>query len=206
MHRRMFAVLLAFPMIVSAQRTVSDNQILSPALPAATLEAAAGMTYAGTQSFELYGVAMAEQHFFVELDGTRVKRVLWVQYEGYHATNHNTYNYTDTTITHAGQTWHRDRTTWRPNTGTPRAGGDGARMRAFIAAKGWILPNDMLYERLVWLLDAPPRNELMVIYAEDLTDHGMTAADLGPEGSARDRRPAILEQYHQRALAAFTVR
>lgn len=36
------------------------------------------MVYAGTQRFELYGVADAEQHFFVELDGTRVKRLLWI--------------------------------------------------------------------------------------------------------------------------------
>ena len=70
-------------------------------------------------------------------------------------TNSQTYNYTDTTVSHAGQVWHRTRDTWQPHARAPRAGSDGARMREFLAAKGWTLPSDLLYERLVWLLDQP---------------------------------------------------
>jgi hypothetical protein len=206
MRRILISSLLLLPLTLHAQRAVTGNTILSATMPAATFEAAAGLTYAGTQSFDLYGLAAVEQHFFVELDGTRVKRLLWVQFEGYHATNNQTYNYTDTTVTHSGQAWHRQRDTWKPFARAARAGSDGARMREFLAAKGWTLPSDLLYERLVWLLDRPARNELMVIYTEDLQDHGLTADELEPGGAALSRRTAMLDRFHERAIAAFSVR
>lgn len=198
-------LMLLMPLALHGQRAVIGNRITSVALPAATIEAATGMHYAGTQSFDLYGVAAVEQHFFVELDGTRVKRLLWVQFEGYHPGNSHTYNYTDTTVVHSGQTWHRQRDTWQPHARAARAGSDGARMREFLTAKGWQLPGDLLYERLVWLLDQPARNELMVIYTENLSDHGLTAADIEPAGAVHDRRTAILDAFHERAVAAFAV-
>lgn len=199
-------LMLMVPMALHGQRQVSGNRITSTTLPAAMVEAASGMQYAGSQSFDLYGVAAVEQHFFVDLDGTRVRRMLWIQFEGYHATNSHTYNYTDTTITHSGQTWHRRRGTWRPFASAPRTGSDAARVLEFVAAKGWTLGTDLLNERLVWLLDSPPRNELMIIYLEDLADHGLTVQDIALGGSARDQRTALLDGFHDRALAAFTVR
>ena len=198
-------LLVAIPSVLPAQRQVQGNRLISSALPAGMLEVAAGWVYAGTQRFELYGVADAEQHFFVELDGQRLKRLLWIQYEGYHASNSNTYNYRDETIAHSGQTWHRRiNAVVIPET-EARPESDGARARAFLKAKGWRMGSDVILERLVWLLDTPPRNELMVIYMEDLADQGLTAADFSEGGSARDRWPAVMEAFHRRALASFTV-
>ena len=100
----------------------------------------------------------------MELDGTRIKWLLWVQYEGNHASNTSTYNYRDETVAHSGRTWHR-----------------------LLRAKGWRMGPEITSERLVWLLDAPARNELMIIYMEDGADQGS-------------------EAFHRRAVAAFTVR
>jgi hypothetical protein len=200
----LLAIIVA-PHVLLAQRTVSGNRIVSRELPAATLEAGAGLQYAGTQSFELYGVANAEQHFFVELDGNRVKRLLWIQYEGYLPSNSNTYNYRDSTVSHSSQVWHRRIAAARIPDTESRPDSDGARARAFIRGKGWSMGPDVLTERLVWLLDRPARNELMIIYIEDLADQGLTVAQLADGGSARDRWPTIAEEFHQRALAAFRV-
>jgi hypothetical protein len=60
-------------------------------------------------------------------------------------------------------------------------------------------------ERLVWLLDRPARNELMVIYMEDLADQGLTTAQLADGGSAHERYPEIADAFHQRALATFRI-
>lgn len=196
--------LLASP--VAAQRTVKGNTVISPALPAATLDVAAGMSYAGTQSFELYGVANVEQHFFVELDGTRVKRFLWIQFEGYKPDNTHTYDYKDSTVIHSGQTWHRRVASNRIAETETRPGSDGARARGFIKEKGWTLGPEVLTERLVWLLDSPARNELMIIYIEDLADQGLTAADVREGGRARERWKTIAEEFHARALSTFSVR
>ena len=198
-------LLLALPSLASAQRTVEGNRIISKALPAAVLEVAQGMSYAGTQSFELYNVANATQHFFVERDGNRIKRFLWIQFEGYKADNTNTYNYKDSTVTHSGQTWHRRIAPFRIPDTEARPESDGAKARGLIKEKGWTLGPEVLMERLVWILDSPARNELMVIYMEDLSDQGLSVADLRVGGKAYDRWPAVAEAFHQRALGAFTV-
>jgi hypothetical protein len=180
-------MLLLLPSPLGAQRVVEGNRLISPALPNAVLEVTAGLVYAGTQTFELYGVANAEQHFFVELDGTRIKRLLWVQYEGYHASNTSTYNYRDETVAHSGRNWHRRISVGQVPTTETRPDSDGARMRAFLRAKGWSMGPEITSERLVWLLDSPARNELMIIYMEDAPDQDS-------------------EAFHRRAVAAFTVR
>ena len=198
-------LLLALPSPASAQRTVEGNRVISKALPAAVLEIAEGMTYAGTQRFDLYNVANAEQHFFVERDGNRVKRFLWIQFEGYKEDNTITYNYKDSTVTHSGQSWHRRLAPFRIPDADARPESDGAKARGFIKEKGWTLGPEVLMERLVWILDSPARNELMVIYMEDLADQGLTVPDLRVGGKAVDRWPSISEAFHQRALKAFRI-
>ena len=199
-------LLLVVPSTLAAQRSVEGNRIISKALPAAVLEVSTDMTYAGTQSFDLYNVANAEQHFFVARDGHRVKRFLWIQFEGYKGDNAYTYNYKDSTITHSGQTWHRRVASTHVADAETRPDSDGARARGFLKSKGWTLGPEVLTERLVWLLDSPARNELMLIYIEDLADQGLTAADLREGGKAHDRWPTIAEEFHQRALATFSVK
>src|SRR4026207_1984994 len=125
MRAARLVLLLAFPLPLAAQRVADGNRIVSNELPKGVLEVAPGMVYAGTQRFELYGVADAEQHFFVELDGTRVKRLLWIQYEGYHASNTNTYNYRDETVTHSGRTWHKRFSVRQVPAFAPRPDSDG---------------------------------------------------------------------------------
>ena len=206
MRRILSLAPLLLPAALVAQRTVDGNRLTSVALPKAVLEVAAGMKYAGTQTFDLYGVANAEQHFFVELDGTRVKRLLWIQFEGYHASNTHSYDYKDSTVAHSGQSWHRRINAARIPETEPRPDSDGARARAFLKAKGWTVGPDVLTERLVWLLDSPPRNELMIIYLEDLADQKLVAADLVEGGKAHGRRAELWGAFHRRAVASFTVR
>ncbi len=58
------------------------------------LEFDKGFTYVGGQDFILYDVARAEQHFFVDADKQgRIKRMYWVQFEGYLPSNTNAYRY-----------------------------------------------------------------------------------------------------------------
>ena len=205
MRSLLLTVLVVTPSGLLAQRTVDGNRIISQALPAATLEVAEGWQYAGTQTFELYSVATAEQHFFVQLDGNRVKRLLWIQYEGYFPSNTHTYNYRDSTVAHSGQTWHRRISAARIPETESRPDSDGARARAFLKAKGWTVGPEVMMERLVWLLDTPPRNELMVIYLEDLADQGLTAAQLDEGGPASARWSTLAAAFHDRAVASFRI-
>src|SRR6185436_26478 len=105
----MVAIALSLSLFASAQtnppitRTVSGQVLTSKDTPAVRLEFDKAFKYAGAQSFVLYGVANAEQHFFVDADKDgRIKRFFWVQFEGYLPTNTHTYNYKSAKVVKAG--------------------------------------------------------------------------------------------------------
>jgi len=59
--------------------------------------------------------------------------------------------------------------------------------------------------RLVHLLDERKRKELMIIYGEDLSDTGYTAAELSGGGKAYARWPTIEEDLVARAGKKITI-
>jgi hypothetical protein len=152
----------------AAQRRVERNRVYSDSLPAAVIALDSSLTYLGTQSFALYNVANAEQHFFAELDGKRIKRFVWVQFEGYLPTSHGRYNYSADSII---RLWDRPiyhRAMLRTTTTTEdRPESDGAKARQFVRDRGLTFSSTMLYHRLVSIVGDDARNELMIIYMED---------------------------------------
>ena len=190
-------------LIAPQTRAVKGQVLTSKELPAVQLEFSKPFKYAGGHSFVLYEVANAEQHFFVdaEKDG-RVKRMYWVQFEGYLPSNTHTYDYKSTKIVKIGgldfiaDAYARN---IKANPGRPDS--DGSRARAFLASKGYRLGSDeVLSQRLVHLVDEAKRNELMIIYLEDLSAMKLTAADLAKGGRAADQWPTISEGLLERAI------
>ena len=190
-------------------RTVSGQALKSKDTPAVRLEFDKAFKYAGGQSFVLYDVANAEQHFFVDADKEgRIKRFYWIQFEGYLPANTHTYKYTPTKVINIGgfdfiaDAYPRS---LKGNLGRPDS--DGNRARAFLASKGFKMAGtEILSQRLVHLVDEAKRNELMIIYIEDLGDTGLNAADLSEGGSARARWPEIAQGLLDRAQKNMKVK
>lgn len=210
------AVMLSLVLLACAQtkpeppitRTVSGQVLTSKDTPGVRLEFDQAFKYAGAQSFVLYSVANAEQHFFVDADKDgRVKRFYWIQFEGYLPTNTNSYNYKSPKTVQAGGFDFFADVYARSLTGDMgRPDSDGNRARAFLSAKGFKLAGtEVVYQRLVHLVDEAKRNELMIIYTEDLTETGLKAADLNEGGSARARWPEISQGVLDRALKNMKV-
>ena len=207
-------VTLALSLLTVAQsnppitRTVAGQVLTSKDTPAVRLEFDKAFKYVGAQSFVLYGVANAEQHFFVDADKDgRMKRFFWVQFEGYLPTNTNSYNYKSPKIVNAGgfdffaDVYPRS---LKGDLGRPDS--DGNRARAFLTAKGFkMIGTEFMSQRLVHMVDQAKRNELMIIYVEDLSETGLTAADLSEGGSARARWPEISQGLLDRALKNMKV-
>jgi hypothetical protein len=61
------------------------------------------------------------------------------------------------------------------------------------------MPEGMMCVRLVHLLDAEKRKELMIIYGEDLAPTGFTAADLEKDGKAHNQWPIVESGLIERA-------
>jgi len=167
-------------------RTVKGQVLTSPAMPAVSMKFDKSFKYAGTQSFVLYNVANAEQHFFVDADKQgRIRRLYWVQFEGYLPNNTHAYRYQATkTVNLGGLDFIADADARNRKENPSRPNSDGSRAQAFLESKGYRLGDEVLLQRLVHLIDEAKRNELMVIYLEDLSALGFTAADFTPAGKA----------------------
>ena len=165
----------------AAARSVTGQVLTSTALPTVRLEFDEQFKYVGQQSFVLYGVAHAEQHFFVYADAERrIKRLYWIQFEGYLPSNSHSYQYKiNKQVNLGGLTFIAD-TFARSSVGAgkDRSDSDLGKAEAFLESKGYqIERNSLVLQRLVHLIGAARRDELMIIYAEDLGEP-VTAADL----------------------------
>jgi hypothetical protein len=149
------------------RRTVEGATIKSKSDPKVSISFDKAIHYIGGDRFPLYGVADAELHLFVDADANRyVKRLYWVQFEGYLPSNDHTYDYSsDPTIEAAGWTWHTNSKV-RPKDTKWRADSDGGHMLALLESKGYKLNGDYARLRLVHLTDETKRSELMIIYME----------------------------------------
>lgn len=188
-------------------RTVKGQEINSPAWPAVRLEFDKAYKYIGMTNFILYDVARAEQHFFVDADADkRIRRMYWIQFEGYLPDNTHRYNYqSKTTVNLGGLDFFADSYARKIGVGG-RPDSDGARAQKFLAEQGYQLASDqVLMQRLVHLTDATKRNELMMIYMEDLSSRNLTAADLAPNGKAAAQWEEIAKALLQRATQGVKV-
>lgn len=210
LRQRMLALCLAGTLAACASgpppppeggvRDVQDNVLSSTAMPRAALVVDDAFSYAGSQTITLGDVATAEQHFFAELGGRgTVDRLLWVQYEGYLPGVSQTYDYSRYPTVAAGDlVVHHDPSFYPTSDLDEPRDSDGARAKSFLQTVGYRLGDEVLRWRFVWV-SGPARNELMIIYLEDLATLDLTVADLEDE----QRWAEVQDQALERALAAF---
>lgn len=193
---------------VAQTRTVKDRTLTSTQMPAVRLEFSKPFEYAGGHSFILYEVANAEQHFFVDADKDgRVKRMYWIQFEGYLPSNTHSYDYkSPKKVNIGGLDFFADASARNIKANPGRPDSDGNRARAFLESKGYRLGSDeVMSQRLVHLVDEAKRNELMIIYLEDLSAMKLTAADLAQGGRAARQWEEISKGLLERATSGIKI-
>jgi hypothetical protein len=175
------------------ERRVERNTITSERDPKLRIRLPETLHYVGADRWVLYGIADCELHAFVRADEQKsVQELYWVQFEGYIPSRPDLHHKYDSPR-HAmlrGIDFYLD--TWpRSNDEKTDAGSDREHIDALIRAKGYKIPVNMMYVRLVHLLDPEKRKELMIIYGEDLASSGFTAADLHEGGKAYGQWPTL---------------
>ena len=197
-------------------RKVSGQVLTSDDAPPVRIEFDKSFKYVGGQSFILYDVARAEQHFFVDADERgRIRRLYWVQFEAYLPNNSHAYDYKSPNVVWLGGLDFIADSAARHIPAPPAAASgqpenkisDGDRARAFLASKG-LTPasGEVLWQRLVHMADESRRSELMIIYLEDLGGEGLTAADLSPGGRAAAQWEGMSKALLERARKGLTVK
>lgn len=203
----LFYAATATAQTATPERKVLGGVVTSERDPAVRIELPKAAQYVGADRWALYGIADCELHAFVEADTQKkVQRLYWVQFEGYLPSRpdlHHTYDSPKHT-TIAGIDFYVD--TWvRARDATTQSGSDREHVEALLRAKGYRMPEAMMYVRLVHLLDKENRKELMIIYGEDLAPTGFTAADLSESGKAHEHWPAIADALLERAEKRITI-
>ncbi|HYJ82719.1 MAG TPA: hypothetical protein VEW26_07755 [Allosphingosinicella sp.] len=217
---------LALALAGSAPATAPEPASVVPAAPAARVKrhavvhAGKGVTvrvpeaaaYVGSERFALYGIADAEIHVFAEADGKRrLTRLYWIQFESPLPSRPEArYDYSDN---ERAELW--GRTTWvrtgpRRTADPGRAGSDREHVMNILARAGYAVPAETMNARLVQILDDPSgtgkgRDELMLIYSEDLAPTGKAYDALVKDGGTTPAWDSLEAPLVARAAAAFTV-
>lgn len=188
---------------------VDGHTITSTGFPEGTIKVDEKLAYIGSDKWVLYGVADCEIHVFAETHADKtLKRLVWVQFEGYLPANNHTYNYEKEPFrTEVGGHTFYDRVSFRKTDPTqkPRAGSDTERVMKMIEGKGIKLSADAANIRWVRLSE-DRRKELMIIYVEDLAPLNLTAADLAEGGKAAADVDKVRAGIRERAKAALVMR
>jgi hypothetical protein len=189
-------------------REVIDNRIYSPALPPTIIQVNPAFTYVGSSRFILYGIAHAEQHLFVVAGPEHsVERLVWIQFEGYLPDNQKAYNYppSETIILGPFEFLHNTFVMDIDAAIRERPDSDGAHVVDFLESRGYRWRGAVVSERFVHLVGDDKRNELMIIYSEDLLASGFQVSDFEAveDGGVRGRE--VAQAVHERALSSFTI-
>ena len=141
------------------ERKVEGNVITSEPDPAVRIHLPKSVQYVGADRWVLYDIADCELHAFVIADSQKhVQRLYWAKPELKHT--YDSPRHTNI----GGMDFYVD--TWvRRKDAEMRRGSDIEHILALIRAKGYTMPEGMMYVRLVHLLDEQKRKELMIIYA-----------------------------------------
>lgn len=193
---------------IGLARSVADNELVSLGDPGIVMGFHPSFRHIGGQKFVLYGVADTEQHFFVETDAdNRLKSFYWVQFEAYLPDNSYHYDYEDSPsrLRIGDYDFYMDTEAVQSNPEKRRRGTDGARAREFLDSKGYAVPQNFAYARLVHLTDASRRKELMVIFIEDLAPLGLSGAELQQGGEAAHRWPEIEDSHIEKIRNTMTL-
>ena len=183
------------------ERVVQGSTITSQRDPAMRIELPHQAQYLGADRWVLYGVADCEIHVFVEADASKqVQRMYWIQFEQFIPSRPELqHNYKPEELTQFAGMEMYVRARFGKSDEVAKEGSDLERVQALIRAKGYSLPPAMMNVRLVKLLDPQRRQELMIIYAENLEPTGVTFDDLMPAGKATDKWPGIQKSLIERA-------
>jgi len=189
-------------------RLAKGNTLVSAGEPKLNLKFGKDFKYAGGQTFILYNVARAEQHFYVDADDKgRISRLYWIQFEGYLPDNDHKYDYSKSQgrVTINGLNFYADAWARNHDPSQVRAGSDGDKAQEFLASKGYTFKSgEFIMERFVHMVDASNRSELMIIYLEGLPD-GQTAADYLPNGKDAARWPQVANGLLARAKQGMKI-
>lgn len=153
-------------------RTVEGQAVTSTALPRVRIEVKRPFRYLGRMPFTIRDVAAGERIVFGDLEGNVVRRMVALQFEGFLPHITDIYRYDFSAATQVGPLrWRRNAFAYSTS-GTRSAdpSSEAATMHAWLANRGYSMPDTQLMFRYLTLGDDRRRDELIVFYLEGTAD------------------------------------
>ena len=175
------------------ERTVTGRVLKSSSDPAVTLKIGETFQYVGGQTIDIFRVAGAEQHFFVDAGPDKaIRRFYWIQFEHYYPSNGHTYDYggINQKALKFGPIDFLADTKIDPEyfTGGNQPGSDSEAAQKFLEGKGYKVAGRFVRTRMFYLTDSSKRKELMVIYGEAMQPND-------PEEQAKSNAPRHAQEF-----------
>lgn len=198
--------------VATPERTVVGHTVISRRDPGAVITLPISAQYVGMERFLLSKPALGntescDQYAFVEPDKSHhVIRFWWIQFEAYlpgHPHLHMTYD-SPQRARIGGLDFYVDAGVSSPSK-PPRPGSDGAHFYSLLASHGY-RRDDLVWVRLVHLIDAAKRKELMIIYAESLRPTAYSASQLSEGGADHAKWAAMEDQLIRRAEQSIDIK
>ena len=154
-------------------RRFEDGELISNALPAWRMRVDPPLSYAGASSFDIKDVALAERHYFVDVDGPSVRRMLVVQFEGFLDSNDEVYRYgLPDPVTLGGETYG----SWVFGFSVADATApELADTLHVLSGHGLELEDEQIFFRLARIVGDDARHEVLIFYHENVRDLGTFA-------------------------------
>ncbi len=193
------------------ERAVLNNTVISHYDPAVEIKLPSFLHYVGTDHFlltqpTLGNTESCELYAFVDpTDDRHFRRSYWIQFEAYlpgHPQLHMTYDSPQHAMI-GGLDFYMDIGV-SSATKSQKPGSDGAHFYSLLASHGY-LRDDIMWVRLVHVLDATNRKELMIIYAESLASTRYTAAQLEDGGAEHAKWAVIGAELSRRAVESINI-
>ena len=164
----------------SADRTVVDNVLISPSRPALAIRVDPAIPYLGAHPIRIRDVAAGERHVFAAVEDGRAKRLVVLQFEGFLDGIDNTYRYDlSRSPVVAGYPFRGNGFAFDMDRSVrEEPSGEAAGTHAFLKAHGIEPPRHWMMWRSLTVADPDRRHELILFYAEDAQDRGLTVDDL----------------------------
>jgi len=186
-------------------RYVEGQKLISTQMPGIALKFSDEFIFVDYQSFTLFKNSKVEQFYFVKADGKkRVNALYTVQFESFLPEINQTYNYkiNDSLVINGTSFLHSP-----VYNKTQAILGDTLKSDVWhrfmgLLFKGYQLPAEVIGHRFIKIVDDTKRNEILIIYNEDIKNTGATASELDKDSIKNGQ---VMSQLLQNALKGFSI-
>ncbi|WP_299438404.1 hypothetical protein [uncultured Aquimarina sp.] len=205
----------------SIKRFVKGHTLVSNKLPEVEISINSEFKFIGKFDFEIIAssdeysedmqgksIAAGERYVFASMDEKKsINKLFIVQFEGFLAENNLIYNYDFSTADFIGENKYRYNTWFYDSkkSAQENPNGEGAKTRAFLEEKGYVLEDQFMMSRFVGLASKDRKNEIIIFYQEMLNKTTGYSLEKYENSISDEEAKFIRDSFIERSKNSFNI-